>query len=54
MLGKIYKESSQLVEAEKCLETAIELKDHITRRQFLILNAYLELGIISYEKKEFQ
>ncbi|MBA4494775.1 helix-turn-helix domain-containing protein [Paenactinomyces guangxiensis] len=52
-LGEIYKESGDFDQAEKCLETAIELKSQITRRHWLIVDAYLELGIVHYKKKDF-
>ncbi|MBA4495011.1 helix-turn-helix domain-containing protein [Paenactinomyces guangxiensis] len=53
-LGEIYRESGKLHQAEKCLNAGIALKDKISRRQFLIQDAYLKLGIVYFEKKDFQ
>lgn len=52
-LGDIYRESGKLDRAEKCLKAAIDLKDEISRREWLILEAYLKLGIVYFEKKDF-
>ncbi|MBA4495568.1 helix-turn-helix domain-containing protein [Paenactinomyces guangxiensis] len=53
-LGDIFKENGRLKHSEKCLLAAIDLKEEITRRKWLILEAYLKLGIIYFEKKDFQ
>lgn len=53
-MGEIYRESGQLEQARKCLEEAVDLKDQITRRNWLVLDAYLELGEVYYQLNDFQ
>ncbi|MFC7441176.1 helix-turn-helix domain-containing protein [Laceyella putida] len=53
-LGDIYKEKNKLNEAKKCLEAAIKLKEQITRRDWLLLHAYLELGDVYFRQQRLQ
>ncbi|SEN50209.1 helix-turn-helix domain-containing protein [Lihuaxuella thermophila] len=52
-LADIYRESGKLHRAEQCLRAAIDLKEKISRRQWLILEARLRLGIVYIEKKDY-
>ncbi|MBA4493752.1 tetratricopeptide repeat protein [Paenactinomyces guangxiensis] len=53
-LGETYRKAGKLHWAEKCLKAAIMLKDKISWRQFLVLDAYIKLGIVYFEKYDFQ
>ncbi|MBH8608434.1 tetratricopeptide repeat protein [Thermoactinomyces sp. CICC 10521] len=53
-LADIYRGRRELDRAEKCLKAAIDLKSKISRRHWLLLEAYQKLGIVYFEKKEFQ
>lgn len=50
-LGGIYEENGQLNQARKCLESAVALKDKITRRKWLVLDAYLKLAEVYFKQK---
>jgi tetratricopeptide (TPR) repeat protein len=52
-LSNIYKQSNYPKHAEKCLLTAIELEDSISKRHQLVLQAYLQLGVLYQEQKRY-
>jgi tetratricopeptide (TPR) repeat protein len=52
-LSHIYKNRNYARHAEKCLLTAISLEDSITKRHQLVLQAYLQLGILYQEQQKY-
>ncbi|TCS95460.1 helix-turn-helix domain-containing protein [Hazenella coriacea] len=52
-LSDIYTEKGSLDHAKKCLLAAIDLKDKISRRHWLLLNSYLKLGIVFFNQKKY-
>jgi tetratricopeptide (TPR) repeat protein len=52
-LSNIYKNRNYARHAEKCLLTAISLEDSITKRHQLVLQAYLQLGILYQEQQKY-
>ncbi|MFC7443043.1 tetratricopeptide repeat protein [Laceyella putida] len=52
ILADIYISSHKLHRAKSCLEAGIVLKNKITRRHWLILDAYLKLGVVHFKIKD--